>query len=144
MTGREEFLRDVVDAAQSAHVERVLRIDAKSNSKKLGVFIAAFEAGLFSLQDILDLIVSPYLKIAKRASLSQKKVELSGKEPKLLSEKEMLISLLRDWDTALVNILKGSYRLDSQGVARLHPEISTENRTKVVRGMMATNFAQVM
>lgn len=141
--GREEFLHDVAEAALSEDVERVLRIEAKSIFDKLEAFLAGYEGGLLSVQNLLEILVSPFLKIAKRVNVSQKKSVSTPDNSKLLAEKSMLDSLLHDWDRALVFIVRGPYVLDSKGVWRMSPKISPEKRAKVLRAMMTAKFPQV-
>lgn len=100
----------------------------------------AYDAGIISLQRLIDVLVTPFFKLAlaiNHLAEHSARVSYSG------SPEEFRYELLTIWAVALRNALAGVAVADSLGVQRFAPLLRNAKRKELVTYLLETSPLQV-
>lgn len=103
----------------------------------------AFDRGFITLQRLMEVLITPFAKLAARVSQMQNPEMINSKTPEggahLLRE-----ALFGNWSKSILKVIEGHNAEGAQGLPnRTIPLIRPEKRTELIKAMLKAQFHQV-
>lgn len=99
---------------------------------ELWAYGKVFDLGLIPCKKVLDILLPPFLKLARKA------IQVKGTRAE-----KVLEAFALDWCKAATTVISGVFVKDSLGVFRLHPVMRVQKRSELIKALLRANLMEV-